>query len=79
MGYKVHLTETCEANELHLVTHVETTPSVLQDVSTTEAIHQALADKACTPEKHLVDVLQNYQKAEFIRDLCNNRKSDNPQ
>ncbi len=24
-GYKVHLTETCEDNEIHLITHVETT------------------------------------------------------
>jgi transposase len=55
VGYKVHLTETCESNELHLVTHVETTPSVIQDVSTTEDIHQALADKACLPEKHMVE------------------------
>jgi transposase len=55
IGYKVHLTETCEAKELHLVTNVETTPSVVQDVSTTESIHQALADKACLPEKHIVD------------------------
>lgn len=26
VGYKVHLTETCEDDQPHLVTHVETTP-----------------------------------------------------
>jgi transposase len=55
VGYKVHLTETCEADSLHLVTHAETTSSVIQDVSSTEAIHQALADKVCPPAKHIVD------------------------
>jgi transposase len=55
VGYKVHVTETCELNEPHLVTHVETTPSVVQDVSTTESIHQALSEKTCLPQKHLVD------------------------
>jgi transposase len=55
IGYKVHLTETCEADKPHLVTHVETTSSVIQDVSTTETIHQALADKGCLPEKHLLN------------------------
>jgi transposase len=64
IGYKVHLTETCESNELHLVTHVETTSSVIQDVSTTEDIHQALADKECLPEKHLVD--GGYTDAELL-------------
>lgn len=55
VGYKAHLPETCEDDEPHLVRHVETRPSVVQDVSATEAIHQALADKGCLPEKHLLD------------------------
>ena len=33
IGYKVHLTETCDADSVHLVTHVETTRSVIQDVT----------------------------------------------
>jgi transposase len=54
VGYKVHVTETCDDGP-HLVTHVETTSSVIQDVSSTETIHQALADKSCLPKKHLLD------------------------
>jgi transposase len=64
IGYKVHLTETCEADSLYLITHAETTSSVVQDVSTTEHIHHALADKACLPEKHMVE--GGYTDAELL-------------
>jgi len=64
IGYKVHLTETCEEASLHLITHVETTPSVQQDVSTTQTIQQALADKNCLPETHIVDA--GYIDAELL-------------
>lgn len=54
-GYKVHLTESCDADLPHLITNVETTIAPQPDVTMTATIHQALADKDCVPETHLVD------------------------
>jgi transposase len=54
-GYKVHLTETCDTQAPHVITHVETTPATDQDVTAVETIHHGLADKALLPEVHLVD------------------------
>ncbi len=54
-GYKVHLTETCEADQPHVITHVHTTEATTQDVSCTAQIQQGLADKALLPDRHLVD------------------------
>ncbi len=55
MGYKVHLTETCDKNQVHLITNVQTTEAHLADVDQTESIHQSLADKELLPQEHLVD------------------------
>ena len=54
-GYRVHLTETCDADMPKLITHVETRPAQEQDAVATTDIHQALADKGLTPAQHLVD------------------------
>lgn len=54
-GYKVHLTETCDEDCVHLVTHVATTQAHISDVAQTEPIHQALENKALLPEEHIVD------------------------
>lgn len=54
-GYKVHLTETCEADLPHVITQVHTTEATTQDVSCTAAIQQGLADKELLPDRHLVD------------------------
>ena len=43
VGYKVHLTETCDAEAPHLITHVETTPAPVSDIDRTAPIHEALA------------------------------------
>ncbi len=55
IGYKVHLTETCEKNRVHLITNVQTTEAHLADVDQTDSIHQSLADKELLPKEHLVD------------------------
>jgi transposase len=55
VGYKVHLTETCEPDEPHLIVHVETTPATTHDSTVVEAIHADLAAKALLPRVHLVD------------------------
>jgi transposase len=54
-GYTVHVTETCEPDGPHLITHVVTTPATTTDVEVTDQIHQALADKSLLPGEHLVD------------------------
>jgi transposase len=54
-GYKVHLTEVCDPDAPHLITHVETTPATTQDVERLAPIHAALAAKGLLPREHLVD------------------------
>src|SRR5512135_1411688 len=54
-GYKVHLTETCEENQVHLITHVETTIATVPDSEVTASIHETLAKKDLLPDDHLVD------------------------
>ena len=54
-GYKVHLTETCDDDQPHLITHVETTPATTPDSALPNTIHTALADKELLPREHLLD------------------------
>lgn len=54
-GYKVHVTESCDAETPRLITHVETTPAQITDVSLTEPIHAALAAKDLLPDTHAID------------------------
>jgi transposase len=55
LGYKVHLTETCDPDQPKLITHVETRIACQQDVVTTQDIHEALDQKQLLPEQHIVD------------------------
>ncbi len=55
VGYKVHLTETCDPDDPHLITHVETSTATTADVSRVTPIHDALMRKRLLPEQHLVD------------------------
>lgn len=54
-GYKVHLSESCDEDLPHLITHVETTPATEPDCVTLPTIHQALAEKDLLPAEHLID------------------------
>jgi transposase len=63
-GYKVHVSETCEPDEVHLITHVHTTVATTQDVACTEDIHQRLKGKALLPGTHLVDA--SYVDADLL-------------
>jgi transposase len=54
-GYKVHLTETCDAERPHLITNVETTPATTTDVEMTPVIHTHLAAQGLLPHEHLLD------------------------
>jgi transposase len=55
MGYKVHLTETCDADWPRLITHVLTTPSTIRDGEALEPIHQGLVRQDLLPSVHVVD------------------------
>ena len=55
LGYKVHLTETCDLDQPRLITHVETRIACQPDAQATEDIHQALDQKQLLPEQHIVD------------------------
>jgi len=54
-GYKVHVTETCDEDAAHLVTHVETCPAMQPDMASTAEIHECLAAKGLLPAEHFVD------------------------
>ena len=56
IGYKVHLTETCEANLPCLITHVETTSATTQDVEVIDDVHADLAQQDLLPDDHFVDM-----------------------
>jgi len=51
----VHLTETCDADTLHLITNGETTPATTNDVCMTDTIHSHLAERQLLPDEHLLD------------------------
>src|SRR5207302_1656249 len=55
VGYKVHLTETCDDDFPHLITHVETSPAPQADDEAIPLIHAALAFHDVLPQKHIVD------------------------
>lgn len=67
IGYKVHLTESCDENGPHLIVSVLTTPATQQDVSTTLSVHQALANKHHLPGEHLVDA--GYIDADLLAEV----------
>lgn len=54
-GYKIHLTETCDQDRPHLITHVATTSAPTTDEVMTEPIHADLQKAELTPRQHLLD------------------------
>jgi transposase len=55
VGYKVHLTETCDADYPDLMTQVMPTPSTTQDSVMGPAIQQDFADRDVLPGIHVLD------------------------
>jgi transposase len=53
-GYKVHLTETCDDDAAHLITHVVTCPAMQPDMASTAGIHAGLAARGLLPAEHFV-------------------------
>lgn len=54
-GYKVQLTESCDADGPHLITDVQTTPATTVDGDCLPTIHAALAKRELLPSEHYVD------------------------
>ena len=54
-GYMVHLSESCDTDLPHLITHVVTTTAAVHEARSTASIHQGLAEKGLPPEEHLAD------------------------
>ncbi|APT30067.1 hypothetical protein MCBMB27_00776 [Methylobacterium phyllosphaerae] len=55
IGYKVHLTETCDDAQPPLIVHVATIPAPIVDRAVLDPLHAALATKDLLPARHLVD------------------------
>jgi transposase len=55
IGYKVHLTETCDDDLPHLLTQVSTTIAPATDVAQLSVIQEALAQRHLLPAEQLVD------------------------
>jgi len=64
IGYKAHLTETCDEGKPHLITHVQTMAAPVADAEATTLAHTALRDKGLLPATHLVDM--GYLDAELL-------------
>ncbi|WP_336492516.1 transposase [Methylobacterium nigriterrae] len=55
VGYKAHLTETCDDNRSRLITHIQTCLAPVADHRIVAPAHEALADKDLLWAQHLVD------------------------
>jgi transposase len=56
VGYKVHLTESCDEGFPHLITDVHTTAATATDVKQLSAIQQRLAANEVLPAQQLADL-----------------------
>src|SRR5262249_42363730 len=66
VGYKVHVTETCEADLPHLITDVQTTAAPVADGEAPPRIHATLRENDLLPDLHLVDT--GYLDAQLLVD-----------
>jgi transposase len=64
VGYQVHLTETCDEGQPHLITQVMTTPATTPDCVMGPTIHHDLAQRDLLPSMHLLD--SGYVDAELL-------------
>jgi transposase len=55
VGYKVHLTESCDEGAPRLITNVESTPATTPDDNMIEIVHRSLERRNLLPSEHLVD------------------------
>jgi transposase len=70
VGYRVHITETCEEGLPNIITDVQTTPGPVADGDATPIIHEALKQKDLLPETQFVDT--GYLDAELLAESKKN-------
>src|SRR5262249_22162366 len=63
-GYKVHFTETCEADAPHLIVEVTPTSATTADGDIVGDLHEQLAEQDLLPSQHLMDM--GYVDAEVL-------------
>jgi transposase len=63
-GYKVHFTETCEADTPHLIVEVTPTSATMADGDIVEDLHARLDEQQMLPDQHLMDM--GYVDAEVL-------------
>lgn len=66
MGYKVHLTETCDDDKPNLITNVYTVNATEPDDRAVDPIHDALQARDLLPNEHVVDM--GYTSAPLLYD-----------
>ncbi len=66
VGYKVHLTETCDAERPNLITDVQTTVATDQENSVTSEVHKELKERGILPKEHLADTA--YRSTDLVLD-----------
>lgn len=70
VGYRIHLTETCEDGLPNIITDVQTAPAPVADGEATPLIHEALKEKDLLPERQFVDT--GYLDAELLAESKKN-------
>ena len=64
VGYKAHVTETCDEDRPHLIVNVETTPATTPDDNMVEVVHVSEKERDLLPGEHLVD--KGYTDAQIL-------------
>lgn len=70
VGYRVHITETCEEGLPNIITDVQTAPAPVADGDATPLIHEALKEKDLLPETQFVDT--GYLDAQLLAESKKN-------
>src|SRR5215207_7432719 len=70
VGYRVHLTETCEEGLPNIITDVQTAPGPVADGEATPLIHEALEERDLLPDRQFVDT--GYVDAELLAESKQN-------
>ena len=66
LGYKLHVTETCNDDSPNLITNIMLTNATEQDVDAVEPVHESLQDRDMLPDDHFVD--RGYTSAPLLYD-----------
>jgi transposase len=70
VGYRVHITETCEEDLPNIITDVQSTPATVANGDATPLIHETLKDRGLLPETQFVDT--GYLDAELLAESKKN-------